>query len=671
MKNKHIEAASHKAAQSTKDQAIIDGLSEIYHDDSGQLIDVKTLNIRKQRGLVFWLISGLVALVVMVFTYFGLQQLLKHGLDTDAVTLNLSLDHQPVAAEEFFLLVNYKNDNQLEITNAELHLTYPDEFIFLDSSPAASANNNTWSLGSLPAGAEGQLKIRAKLISELGKSSLVFATMRYQLQGFSTEYKKSSDLNLGLSDLGLDMSIVHPDSVLVGEKQKIVIKYRARSKYLDNFRLVLEPSDANNLEFIADVQKNTNLTLIKPWVWQVNNITEQEQELVIYYKLIDKVAPKQNFVFKFSYLLDPSFASQPATSSSDIEISRPTENFYFFKEQSVELEVVKNSLNLLLLINGSDKDQSIDFGQTLNYSISYNNKGETPLTNLSFGVIIDSDLVDWSSFKDKNHGLVRGNTVTWSADQIKELASLAKGSAGSIDFSLKLKEAGTAVTSDQVKSYAQFQSGTGDDLASLVKLIKDREAGSSDKDAKPLDSALAALTDSNKSNTIINKVNSDFQVAQSILYFNEDNIPVGAGPLPLEVDKDTSLRVYWRLSNSFHDLEAVRVAVKLPDYSSWQEKSTVSVGTLRYDAASREVIWELPKLAKVLGDATADFSLNFKPTSSQRNKIIVLLPACEATATDSITKGSIKRLSKVKTSKLEDDAIVRTVNLDAASGLVK
>ncbi len=671
MKNKHIEAASHKAAQSTKDQAIIDGLSEIYHDDSGQLIDVKTLNIRKQRGLVFWLISGLVALVVMIFAYFGLQQLLKHGLDTDAVTLNLSLDHQPVAAEEFFLLVNYKNDNQLEITNAELHLTYPDEFIFLDSSPAASTNNNTWSLGSLPAGAEGQLKIKAKLVSELGKSSLVFGTLRYQLQGFSTEYKKSADLNIGLSDLGLDISIINPDSVLVAEKQKIIVKYRARSKYLDNFRLVLEPTDANNLEFISDVQKNTDLTLIKPWVWQVNNITDKEQELIIYYKLIDKITPKQHFDFKFSYLLASSSPTILNPSGEDIEISRPTERFYFFKEQSIDLEVVKNSLNLLLLINGSDKDQSIDFGQTLNYSISYNNKGETPLADLSFTVALDSDLLDWSTLKDKNHGLVKDNTITWSATQIKELSSLAKGAGGSIDFSLKLKEAGTSVTSDQVRSYAQFQVGSNDDLASLVKIIKDREASSSSKNGTPVESALVALTDNNKSNIIINKVNSDFQVAQSILYFNEDNVPVGAGPLPLEVDKDTSLRVYWQLKNTFHDLEAVRVAVKLPEYASWQDKLSVSAGSLHYDANSRQVIWELPKFAKALGLASADFSLNFKPSSKDRNKIIVLLPACEASATDSLTKGIIKQFSLPKTSKLEDDKIVKSVNLDAASGLVK
>lgn len=671
MKNKHIEAASHKAAQSTKDQAIIDGLSEIYHDDSGQLIDVKTLNIRKQRGLVFWLISGLVALIVIVFAYFGLQQLLKHGLDTGAVTLNLSLDHQPLAAEEFFLLVNYKNDNQLDITNAELHLTYPDEFIFLDSSPAASANNNTWSLGSLPAGAQGQLKIKAKLVSELGKSSLVFGTLRYQLQGFSTEYKKSADLNIGLSDLGLDISIINPDSVLVGEKQKIIIKYRARSKYLDNFRLVLEPTDANNLEFISDVQKNTDLTLIKPWVWQVNNITDKEQELIIYYKLIDKITPKQHFDFKFSYLLASSSSTVLNPSAEDIEISRPTERFYFFKEQSIDLEVVKNSLNLLLLINGSDKDQSIDFGQTLNYSISYNNKGEAPLADLSFTVALDSDLLDWSTLKDKNHGLVKDNTITWSATQIKELSSLAKGAGGSIDFSLKLKEAGTSVTSDQVRSYAQFQVGSNDDLASLVKIIKDREASSSSKNAAPVESALVALTDNNKSNVIVNKVNSDFQVTQSILYFNEDNVPVGAGPLPLEVDKDTSLRVYWQLKNTFHDLEAVRVAVKLPEYASWQDKLFVSAGSLRYDANSRQVIWELPKFAKALGLASADFSLNFKPSAKDRNKIIVLLPACEASATDSLTKGIIKQFSLPKTSKLEDDKIVKSVNLDAASGLVK
>jgi len=686
MKNKQVQEVNDLIVQETKEQTIADGLSEIYHDEDGKMIDVKKLIIKKKKGLIFWSISVAIIITCLSLAYFGLKHLMKQGINTDAVDFNISLDKQPIAGEEFFVLVDYQNNNQLAINNVQIHLTYPDDLIYVDSLPVADSDHNTWQIGMLPAGARGQLKIKVKIITEPGKSSLISGELRYNPEGFSSEFKKVANTNVSISDTGLDISIINSDSILVGEKQKIVIRYRARQKFLDNYRLVIEPANPNNLEFIADVQKNQNIELIKPWVWQVTNISDQEQELVIYYKLIDQVASKQFFDFKFSYRLSAPYVGPEVmassstsslqmqnlvgehTTSSSVEISRPPESFYYFKNQTLELEVVKNSLNLLLLINGSDKDQSVDFGQTLNYSLSYNNKGETPLEDLSFTVVIDSDLVDWTSLKDRNHGLAKNNTISWSKDQIKDLGTLAKGSSGSIDFSVRLKEAGSEVKTDQIKSYAQFKVGSSNDLESLIKIIKERESSVESPNAT---SSPAILAESNQSNIITNRVNSDFQVEQKILYFNEDNIPVGAGPLPLEVDKDTSLRVFWKIKNSFHDLETVKVAVKLPEYAKWQEKSSLSGGSIRFDETSKQVIWELQNLSKAMGEATAEFSLNFKPTTSQRNQIIILLPMCEATATDVLTKSGIRRTSKVKTSKLEDDTIVRTVNLDAASGLIK
>lgn len=676
MKNQVVEKIGERVAKAKKDQVIMDGLAEIYHDQDGRLVDVKNVEIKKNRGLLFWIAVLVTVLSLAGLAYFLFGQFLKQGISTDAVALTVSADHQPVAGEEFALVIDYQNNNQLEMTDVQIHLTYPDELIYVSSLPTPTESNNTWSVSNIPAGGRGQIRIKARLISHLNQNNLVMAQLRYGLQGFSTEYKKTADLNLALGDLGLDIEIISPDSVLVGEQQKMVVKYRARKNYLDNFRLVIEPDNANNIEFIADAQKNTDITLIKPWVWQVAGLGDKEQEMIIYYRVIDKISPKQSFNFKFSYLRTSSpelTESSSVTSSADIQISHPTEIFYSFREDGLELELVKNSLNLLTLINGSDKDQGVDFGQSLNYALSYDNKGETPLANLSITVVIEGDLVDWSTLKDKNHGIVKANTITWSADQIKSLASIDKGASGAIDFSIKLKEAGSGAKSEQIKSYAQFQVGSGTDLASLVKLIREREEStqSGPDKTKNAESALVGLADNNRSNIVVSLVNSDFRVSQKILYFNEDNIPVGSGSLPLEVDKDTSLRVYWTVNNSFHDLENVKVAVKLPDYAQWQEKSVASLGTLSYDQASRQVFWEIPKLSRTATELKAEFSINFKPLTAQRNKIIILLPAVEATATDALTKAAIRRNGLLKSSKLEDDLVVQSVNLDAASGLIK
>lgn len=46
----------------------------------------------------------------------------------------------------------------------------------------------------------------------------------------------------------------------------------------------------------------------------------------------------------------------------------------------------------------------------------------------------------------------------------------------------------------------------------------------------------------NKSNVIKNLINSDLSLSEKILYFNEDNVPVGSGPLPPKVGEKLVLK---------------------------------------------------------------------------------------------------------------------------------
>lgn len=693
MKNNKIESIGNTASRKSRDRAINDGLSEIYQDDDGKMVDVKKLTIKRNRGWLFWSFNILMYLVLATGIYYGLKHFLQQGMTTDAIELKMSVEDSLNAGEEFLITVDYGNKNAINLVDFNIHLTYPENFIYLDSSPQADLNNNSWEIPSLPVGAEGQIKIKGKLISPVNQVGALVAEARYRPEGISAEFKKMANLDLVVSDLGLDFKVVHSNSILVGDRQKLVIKYRAREKYLDNFRLQINPANLSNVEFITDIQKTPGVTLIKPWVWQIDVLSDVEQELVVYYKVIEKLSDHQGFDLDFSYRLAvfgvdttlssasgsvPISSSSPvAVASSSIELSKPTETFYNIYHQNVEMELVKNNLNLLLVMNGSDAEQSVDFGQTLNYSLAFSNKGESNLENIVITAFVDGDLVDWTTFKDKYHGTIRNNTITWTRDNIPELGILTPGTSQAIDFSLQLKNANANAKSDQIRSYAQFQIQTGDDLESLIRNIRIQEniatrPVASSTDGLPAEqSALVSLVEHNKSNTIINKVNSDFRIDQQIKYFNDDNIPVGAGPLPLEVDKDTSLRVYWRLNNSFHDLNTIQMRVTLPEHVAWQEKSYLNSGSMYYDVATRQVVWEIQNMPKTTPELTAEFSVNVRPLTSQKNQIIVLLAPAEAEAIDAVTGVQVKRQAKVKTSKLEDDTIVRSVNLDAANGLIR
>ena len=182
----------------------------------------------------------------------------------------------------------------------------------------------------------------------------------------------------------------------------------------------------------------------------------------------------------------------------------------------------------------------------------------------------------------------------------------------------------------QIKSYAQFSVG-------------DKTGVNEDSD--------------NRSNIIVNKINSDLSLKEEVRYFSSDNIPVGTGPNPPKVGQTTSYKVYWDLSNNLHELSGLKIKAKLPDYINWDGKTQTTVGDINYDDNSREVIWDIGRLPITVYRAMAEFSVSLTPKESDRNTIMVLLPGTTVSAIDSITEDNLKKTTKAKTTKLEDDDI--------------
>lgn len=309
--------------------------------------------------------------------------------------------------------------------------------------------------------------------------------------------------------------------------------------------------------------------------------------------------------------------------------------------------MVKNDLNLSLIINKSDKDQGVNFGQVMNYSLSYANKGQKPLEDVVIMAVIEGDAVDWNSLKDLNKGQHTGNNLVWTKTAIPELASLAPGDTGIIDWSMAVKELAKITNknfNNEIKSYAQFSS----------------------KDSKP-----DAAPGDSQSNTIISKINSDLGLSEKLVYFNEDSIPLGSGPLPFTAGEATVVRGEWRILNSFHDLNTVLISMKLPDYVVWTGKYQAGSGDLSYDGANRTVNWSFNQLPASLDEVKASFDLSVEPQAAQRRQILVIMPAAKITAIDSVTNNQLAKDGRVKTSKLEDDSLIKSGDIDINGGQVK
>ncbi|MFH1661831.1 MAG: hypothetical protein ABIA02_01925 [Candidatus Falkowbacteria bacterium] len=597
-----------------KDEEIEESLSEIYNDKNGEITDVKKLEIKKKRGFFFWFFTLVFIGALFAGVAYGAYYLYtQSGADSKLVEFSIDGKEKIIAGEEFFYDVNIKNLDRVDINNIEVRLTYPENFIFLDSEPQADLRNDTWKIDLLGVHRSKKIKIKGKIIDQKEEKSIILADISYVPANFSSEFKKSASFETVVDKIGVDFLFDYASSAMVGEDNEIIIKYKEeKENYLNNFRVRVE-------SFIQDEKGQAeNLEVNKEF--KVEEIIDEEKEIAINFKIKEKQSKNQDIILKFEHLY------------RNEENGEIIEEYYLFKEEIINLEVIKSDLNLNLIINASQADQGIDFGQTLNYSLTYDNKGETEMSDVVIMAVLESEFLNWKTLEDENDGKISGNTISWSKEEIPELELLEKNNDGSIDFSIKVLDKEDVVSGKdyQIKSYVQYSIGDSEDAHSSEDM---------------------------KSNTIINKINSDLELEEQVRYFNDDNIAVGNGPIPPKVGETTSFKIYWTITNNLHELNNLQVLAELPSYVSWNEKNQASTGSLYYDKESNKVIWSIGRLPVSVDKIEAEFNINITPTENDKDKIMVLLSGTIIQAIDKETKAAINKINKAKTTKLEDDDI--------------
>ena len=251
--------------------------------------------------------------------------------------------------------------------------------------------------------------------------------------------------------------------------------------------------------------------------------------------------------------------------------------------------------------------------------------------------VLEGEALDWRKLSDNNNGTVTGRTIVWTKTEVPALASISKDQEGSIDFSIPVRTVNEAslIRDFEIKGYAQFAVG-----GKAEELSKENEA--------------------NRSNQLTVKINSDVMLDEAVRYFDEDNIAVGTGPLPPQVGQTSTFKVYWKISNSLHELGALKVTTVLPNYVNWDGKEQADAGTLTFDEQSNQVTWQIGRLPLSATNVEAEFSISVRPKPTDINKLLILVSGTTLSGTDNQTTYNVSQTLKAQTTKLEKDDIADT-----------
>ncbi|MFA5108936.1 MAG: hypothetical protein WC458_00085 [Patescibacteria group bacterium] len=634
---KEVSTFERVMKQEVREQEIDSNLLEIYSDKKGRRADVQTMKARKRPIFLVRLFRRLLLLALIALAaYLVYFYFFNRGGDINSLELKITAPEKILAGEEFSYKIDYHNPTKYPLSQVHLELQYPENFIFTAANIPPTSGNYGWALPDLAPGGNATLTIIGKLISPADSVNVISGRLSYLPGSFTSQFKKEASAATLSGGPGWRVDLDYSNTAFLNQDNEMTLIFsEGQNNYLGDFNIAFSLPAETDAAVVTGDQKATSspvgtgptaekIAVVKTGgaSWQVSGLNPAlgRQEVPLTYKIKKK---SDNLEIK-------------------VRLEKKTEDgqAYVFWEKIIKPELVNSDLNLTLFLNGSKNDGAITFGQPLNYSLTYSNRGDSSYKDVVVMAALSGDFLDWNSLQNEKGGQIQNNSIIWTKQEIPELAEIKPGQEGAVDFSLGL---------------LLFKDG---DLGKNLVITAYGQYGMNNKPVKGQD---------NKSNTITSRINSDLSLNEEIRYFNVDNIPVGSGSLPPQVNRQTSFKVYWVVKNNLHELTDTRVVFNLPNYVSWGGKNATNVGNLYYDETSRQIIWEIGRLPVSVYRVDAEFDISITPGESDRNKILVLSPGSTVSAMDTETKDTIIRKTDPKTTKLEDDDVAGLNN----SGVVQ
>lgn len=608
----------------TRDKKVVEKeLLEIYKDQNGEIPDMSKI-YHKKKSRAKRTLTGLVAFFAFLaaaswagFFFFGQGR----NFSGDKVTMEIIAPATAAGGEMIEYIIKYKNGEGVPLGRAEIQAKMPDNFVLSETDPAPSEGESLWRLGSLSAGKEGEIKVRGVLYGAIDNLEAFQAVLTYKPADFNSDFQKVATGVIKIDRSVLDLELSGPQRILTKSEALFKIKYKNNAATaLQNVRIFVPAPQGFSFKEKADEAGVLS--------WDSAEVLPSEEKEIEFHGSFGEAAEGEKEI-----------KAEIGFTSGD--------GFYLQKESVFKTNVLAGAMAVTLVANGDSKDRTINFGDTLNYSVAYQNKDKADLSDIEIKMVFESTsrnnkmILDWATLKDDEDGVVLGTqispeirqgTITWTKRQISGLANLAPGAEGMINFQIKLKP------------FSEFQGWDTKDFE--IKSLVAVKIGK-------MDSEIGEETIS--SNTINLKVNTNLGFQAEARYFNDDNIAVGSGPLPPTVGEVTAYRIFWTVANSLHEIENLRVSTILPENISWSNKYEITAGELKFDEATREVVWTLNRMPLDVTNLGINFEVTVTPTAAEKGKLLTLLLGTNLTATDKSTGGIITKITDALTSNLDGD----------------
>lgn len=516
--------------------------------------------------------------------------------------------------DELELQISIVNKNTTTLELTDLLVEYP-EGTRAPGNLQSEFLRYRESLGNIAPGERVKKNIRSILFGEENTQKEIVVTVEYRVAGSNAIFYSEKPYLITLSSSPVSVSVRSLNEVISGQEIdfSVVIGSNSTSR-VENLVLQAEyPFGFTFKEAQPQAQYSNS-------VWELGTIAPEGQRTV---RIVGVMTGQDNEerIFRFAVGVRDErdvkkLATSFVTTTRSITIERP-----FI---GTEL-ALNNSIDASYVFGSEERIQG---------EIAWKNNLESAVSDVQIEIKLSGNAIDESSIAVER-GFYNSvtDTIRWSKDTFENFASLEPSQAGLLRFDFKSKN----VSASSLKN----------PFITLEITVRGNRAGENN---------VPERIESDVTRTV--KIASDLRLTPHLLHTSG---PLqNTGPIPPQVEKETTYTVIWTVTNGANHVSSARVTALLPPYVRWTGNISPQSDTISFNETSRQVTWNVGEIPQSSGSNVAlkevAFQLGFIPSLSQVGEIPPLLHTQVITGYDQFIERQVTREAASLTTFIQSEA---------------
>lgn len=552
---------------------------------------------RSRRYRWYILLSSFVVLLLtgLVTGYYMFSG--GNQISSDNIEVSITAPNTLGGGEMLNAQITVTNENAVTIDAATLIVTYPEN-AQTATEPRESLFEKRIFIDRLTAGETRNVPVEAVVFGEEGDQRQLQAQLEYRIENSdSLFYKDAPTHNFRIISSPVTLQIDSVRQVSAGQEVEVEITVRANTNQEFNNLLVTAryPDGFTYTGATPNPDFNQN-------VWRIDSLAPEESATIRVKGSVVGLAEEE---LRLNVSVGPSLPNNQYIAGATL-----TEAFTDFVIErpfiDVAISINGRTQNPAVLQAGDAADMRIEVTNTLNEPVYDVAVEVVPTGSALTGAVITSN----NGFYDSNT-----RTVRFDQSRVANFAELPAGESAVLNLTVDPDtQLGASSFSAAVNVYGRRVGEVG---------AQEQLFGTAEIEAR---------------------YSSAVGLSHSVQHIG--------GPLPPVAGKETSYQVVLVAKAGSNEITNGELTASLPVYARWDENFQAE-GNVQYNPVSRQITWQVGSMSGGQ-EKTLRFAATVTPSTSQVNRVPILLEQQTFTATDRFTGAELSAINPSFTIEIGD-----------------